>query len=218
MASLEQPCVVRRDSDNQVRLVAVPHPVLLDEGGVVGSTDVQVVRRSALDGCARMGRRSRAGDNHSVIVQQTVERPRKDAEFVAIGTTADCDGQRMQISKSRGFASPRIGLPRRGGPVVRGRGAASLIAMEGVEVDLQRIAESFGFDLPTDTSLEISVPQTRSNSAAFCALIFIPDTLSILRYDYHVFIWSQRNDDGPQQLRVVGRSTASAVEHCQPEQ
>jgi hypothetical protein len=39
-----------------------------------------------------MGRRSRAGDNNSVIVQQTVEGSRKDAEFVAIGTTTDCDG------------------------------------------------------------------------------------------------------------------------------
>ncbi len=147
-ASLEQPSVVRCDSDDQVRLVADPHPVLPDQGGIVGSTDVEVVRRSALDRCARMGRRSRAGDHNSVIVQQTVEGPRKDAEFVAIGTTADCDGQRMQISEPTRLRVAEhlpchVGVGRSSGA-----GAQILIAVERVEVDLQRIAESFGFDLP----------------------------------------------------------------------
>ena len=100
---------------------------------------------------------------------------------MAVGTTADRDRQRMQVSEPTAALRRRVSpRPGRGGPVVRYRGADP-DSGPGSQIDLQRVAESLGFDLPVDASREICMREAPSNSAAFCVLIFMPDMLYNIR-------------------------------------
>lgn len=148
MSVFEQPHIVRHHSDDQVRFVAITHPMVLDQGTEVGATHVDVVRRPILNRCTCVRGRSGARDHHPTISQEALERTWQDAELMSIGPTANPDRQRMQLIEPTGpCVVQQLPCPRGTGRSPWA-GSQVLIAMNGVEVDLQSVTEPLGPDLP----------------------------------------------------------------------